>query len=217
VNGTFIRDLEEFLLLFFVEISRQMNLALDSIDLAFLRFAVPAIRRVNLRVAKIHRHTLERPLLRPRVPRDGHRRAGTQGGEKQIIGRRPGIFPADFDWLVRAEPMRTDNDLLGKSRRVAAYDYIRGIHASRLRPVSITRQPRCRSAARPKTPGDPAHNPLQWANQANIAFNKKTKSLLVTNHASLTGLPDPSFLFAVFDVYVKDKAGKLFKSDDDED
>jgi hypothetical protein len=50
------------------------------------------------------------------------------------------------------------------------------------------------------------------ANPAHIAFNNKTKSLLVTNHASLTGLPDPSFLFAV---YVNDKAGKLFKNDDD--
>ena len=28
--------------------------------------------------------------------------------------------------------------------------------------------------------------------------------------ASLTGLPDPSPLFAVFDVFVDDKAGKLF-------
>jgi hypothetical protein len=49
-----------------------------------------------------------------------------------------------------------------------------------------------------------------------IAFNNNTKRLLVTNHASLTGLPDPSFLFAVFDVYVNDKAGKLFKDDDDD-
>jgi hypothetical protein len=39
--------------------------------------------------------------------------------------------------------------------------------------------------------------------------------LLVTNHASLTGLPDPSFLFAIFDVFVNDKAGKLFKNDND--
>jgi sugar lactone lactonase YvrE len=58
-------------------------------------------------------------------------------------------------------------------------------------------------------------NPLPWANPANIAFNNKTQSLLVTNHASLTGLPDPSPLFAIFDVYVKDKAGKLFMNDDD--
>jgi hypothetical protein len=45
-------------------------------------------------------------------------------------------------------------------------------------------------------------------------LQQKTKSLLVTNHTSLTGLAGPSFLFAVFDVYVNDKAGKLFKSDD---
>jgi SMP-30/Gluconolactonase/LRE-like region len=65
----------------------------------------------------------------------------------------------------------------------------------------------------------PAQNPaggtLAWANPANIAFNNRTGSLLVTNHASLTGLPDPSPLFAVFDVYVNDKAGKLFKGEDD--
>jgi len=50
---------------------------------------------------------------------------------------------------------------------------------------------------------------LPWANPANIAFDGHG-SLLVTNHASLTGLPDPSGLFAIFDVYVNDKAGKLF-------
>ena len=66
-----------------------------------------------------------------------------------------------------------------------------------------------------QNPGNPGNNPLPWANPANIAFNNKTQSLLVTNHASLTGLPDPSPLFAVFDVFVNDKAGKLFKNDDD--
>jgi sugar lactone lactonase YvrE len=56
--------------------------------------------------------------------------------------------------------------------------------------------------------GGPA-GALSWANPANIAFDGHG-SLLVTNHASLTGLPDPSPLFAVFDVYVNDKAGKMF-------
>jgi len=37
---------------------------------------------------------------------------------------------------------------------------------------------------------------LQWANPANIAFDGHG-ALLVTNHASLTGLPDPSPLFAI--------------------
>jgi sugar lactone lactonase YvrE len=67
-----------------------------------------------------------------------------------------------------------------------------------------------------QNPADPAHNPLPWTNPANIAFNKKEGTLLVTNHASLTNLPDPSFLFAVFDVYVNDKPGKLFNGEDDE-
>jgi sugar lactone lactonase YvrE len=65
-----------------------------------------------------------------------------------------------------------------------------------------------------QNPANPGNNPLPWANPANIAFNDKTQSLLVTNHASLTGLPDPSPLFAIFDVYVNDKAGKLFNDDD---
>jgi hypothetical protein len=59
----------------------------------------------------------------------------------------------------------------------------------------------------------PGQNP---AHPGNIAFNNKARTLFVTNHAGLTGLPDPSFLFAIFDVYVKDKAEKLFKDDDDD-
>ena len=45
---------------------------------------------------------------------------------------------------------------------------------------------------------------MPWANPANIAFDKHTGSLLVTNHASLVPF-DPS-LFCVFNVYVDDKA-----------
>jgi DNA-binding beta-propeller fold protein YncE len=61
----------------------------------------------------------------------------------------------------------------------------------------------------------PSGDALPWANPANIAFNNRTGSLLITNHASLTGLPDPSPLFAVFDLYVNDRAGKLFKGEED--
>ena len=62
---------------------------------------------------------------------------------------------------------------------------------------------------------DPANptSPLPWANPANIAFDGHGL-LLATNHASLTGLPDPSPLFAVFSVFVDDRAGKLFKEVD---
>lgn len=62
-------------------------------------------------------------------------------------------------------------------------------------------------------PGDLA-NPLPWSNPANIAFNDKSGALLVTNHASIVPF-DPG-LFKVFDVYVNDKAGKLFEGGGDD-
>jgi sugar lactone lactonase YvrE len=59
---------------------------------------------------------------------------------------------------------------------------------------------------------DPANpgNPLPWANPANIAFDDENRRIVVTNHASLIQVPDPSPYFAIFDVFVDDKAGKLF-------
>ena len=51
--------------------------------------------------------------------------------------------------------------------------------------------------------------PLAWANPANIAFDTDGRRLLVTNHASLVNPPNTD-LFAIFDVYVNDKAGKMF-------
>lgn len=50
-------------------------------------------------------------------------------------------------------------------------------------------------------------DPMPWANPANIAFDIHTRSLLVTNHASLVPY-DPS-LFVVFSVFVDDKGQAL--------
>jgi hypothetical protein len=54
---------------------------------------------------------------------------------------------------------------------------------------------------------NPPGAPVPWANPANIAFNSKERSLLVTNHASLVPF-DPG-LFVVFDVFVDDKGSPL--------
>jgi sugar lactone lactonase YvrE len=54
---------------------------------------------------------------------------------------------------------------------------------------------------------NPPGAPLPWANPANIAFDDKTGSLLVTNHASLVPF-DPD-LFVVFDLFVDDKGSPL--------
>ena len=63
----------------------------------------------------------------------------------------------------------------------------------------------------------PNNTSIVWANPANIAFDNSEETLLVTNHASLTGLPDPSPLFIIFDVFVNDKAGKLFEEFEKDD
>jgi sugar lactone lactonase YvrE len=56
----------------------------------------------------------------------------------------------------------------------------------------------------------PANGPnntvLPWVNPANIAFNDKTRSLMVTNHAIFA--PNPAF-FGVFSVFVNDKGAHL--------
>jgi sugar lactone lactonase YvrE len=63
--------------------------------------------------------------------------------------------------------------------------------------------------ARYTAPVDPQGMPLvPWANPANIAFNDKEGTLLVTNHASLVDPRDPA-LFLVFDVFVDDKGQPL--------
>ena len=48
---------------------------------------------------------------------------------------------------------------------------------------------------------------LPLVNPANIAFNNQTRSLLVTNHASLVEPPDPD-LFAIIELFVDDTAVK---------
>ena len=49
---------------------------------------------------------------------------------------------------------------------------------------------------------------VPWANPANVAFNDKEGTLLVTNHASLADPRDPA-LYLVFDVFVDDKGQPL--------
>jgi hypothetical protein len=51
-------------------------------------------------------------------------------------------------------------------------------------------------------------DPLPYANPSAFAFNDKTRSLLMTNHAIFFPAPADAF-FAVIDVYVNDKGDKL--------
>jgi hypothetical protein len=58
-------------------------------------------------------------------------------------------------------------------------------------------------AANPSNPSQP----LPWANPPAIAFDDKSRSLLVANHAIF--FPMPEEFFAVFDVFIDDKADHL--------
>jgi len=58
-------------------------------------------------------------------------------------------------------------------------------------------------AANPSNPSQP----FPWANPSAIAFDDKSRSLLVANHAIF--FPTPEQFFAVFDVFVDDKADHL--------
>lgn len=53
-----------------------------------------------------------------------------------------------------------------------------------------------------------AIDPLPFANPSAIAFDDQSRALLFTNHAIF--FPDPAPFFAVIDLYVDDKADKLF-------
>lgn len=57
--------------------------------------------------------------------------------------------------------------------------------------------------------------PMPWANPANIAFDDRRGTLLVTNHASL--VPFDATLFVVFDVFVNDKGQRPSSGDCEDD
>ena len=144
MDRALVRNLEQPLALFRVEVSHEVNVALNSIDLAFLCLAVLTILGVNFKTMMIHGHTfLEQSffvLAYQDTVIDVH---GTECGEKQgSTGRRPCIFPPSSTGSVRGfNLMRTDT-ISGETRGVAAYDYIRGSHAPNVTFVLTDRQSR---------------------------------------------------------------------------
>ncbi|MFL6281946.1 MAG: SMP-30/gluconolactonase/LRE family protein [Pyrinomonadaceae bacterium] len=95
-----------------------------------------------------------------------------------------------------------DGITFGKSGRLyvalAAYNQI-----SVLAPDGTEEARYSGPAANPANPSQP----LPWANPSAIAFDDKSRSLLVANHAIF--FPTPEQFFAVFDVFVDDKADHL--------
>ncbi|HYP52590.1 MAG TPA: SMP-30/gluconolactonase/LRE family protein [Pyrinomonadaceae bacterium] len=115
---------------------------------------------------------------------------GAQVAEYPILGQNPNL------------PQAADGIAFGKSGKL--YVALAGTgQISVLRPDGTEETRYSGPAQNPANPSPP----LPWANPSAIAFDDKTRSLLVTNHAIF--FPNAAQFFAVFDVYVDDKADHL--------
>src|SRR5439155_12067230 len=88
------------------------NVAIDTVEHAFLGLTVETILGMDPVVRQPHRHALERQLLAFGIEPQRHRRAGTEAREQQIVRAWPRIESADLDWFVGKESVRPTHDLL---------------------------------------------------------------------------------------------------------
>lgn len=93
MNRAFVRDFEESRALLFLQWADELDLQLDAVESPVGRFARLAVGGVDPRMTELHGHSLERPLLASGVHRNRHRRARSEGGEKEVVGGRPGVGP----------------------------------------------------------------------------------------------------------------------------
>src|SRR3546814_9709329 len=92
----------------------------DSVDLACRRLAGCALLGVNLPVRKGDPRPLEREALALGVEPEGHRGAGAERRQQEIVWRRAHVEAADALRLVGGEAMRSDRDVLGRSEEHTA-------------------------------------------------------------------------------------------------
>src|SRR5690606_39230933 len=112
MHRAFVRDLEEAGELLVAQLSLELEIPFDAIQLTGLRFTLRAVDRVNFRVPQPDRHCFERPPLASSVERHGHRRAGAEGGEQEVVGGRSRLGSAELHGLVGDQAVTADGDLL---------------------------------------------------------------------------------------------------------
>src|SRR3546814_11613380 len=96
---------------------------LDAVDLAFLRLAGCAVLGVNLPVRKGDPRPLEREALALGVEPEGHRGAGAERRQPEIVWRRAHVEAADELRLGGGEAMRSERDVLGELRLAGLLDH----------------------------------------------------------------------------------------------
>src|SRR5918999_889746 len=82
------------------------------IDPPFFGFAPGAIVGVDPRVSKPSCDASEGQTLPLGIHREGHRRARPQRRKQKIVGVGPSVRPSRSQWLVRRQPVRSDEDFV---------------------------------------------------------------------------------------------------------
>src|SRR5690606_22291290 len=109
------------------QVSLELEVPLDAVELALLRLTLRAVDRVDLRVPQPDRHRFERPPLAPSVERYGHRRAGAEGGKQELVGGRSRLGSAELHRLVGDQAVTAGGNLLDEPVRPSADDGGRGL------------------------------------------------------------------------------------------
>src|SRR3546814_3311644 len=108
VNRAFVGDLQQPPTFLRRQVPPHLDDPLDAVDLAFLRLAGCAVLGVNLPVRKGDPRPLEREALALGVEPEGHRGAGAERRQQEIVWRRAHVEAADALRLVGGEAMRSD-------------------------------------------------------------------------------------------------------------
>src|SRR5215204_4658450 len=105
-------DLEELRALLIAQRPVEFDCQLDRIHPHFFGFALGAVVGVDPRVSKPSCDAPERQTFPLGTYREGHRCARPQRRKQQIVGVGPSVRPSRFRWLVRRQPVRSDEDFV---------------------------------------------------------------------------------------------------------
>ena len=103
MHGAPIGDLEQAGALLVRQRARQLDLFLEEVDRPRVAFTFGDFRQRRLAEAHPHPQVFQRPLLPPGVHPHRDRRAGPEGGDEQLAGRRPRVRAPQVGRLVGRE------------------------------------------------------------------------------------------------------------------
>ena len=125
MNRAFAGDFHQFVVLFCAQRARDLDLNVDPVQHALLRFAFLAILCVNTRVPQRNCNAFDRKLLPARVQADCHRSTYSERGQEIIVRIGAAIAAACAHWFVSDNAVLARDDLLSEVARAAAHNDVR--------------------------------------------------------------------------------------------